>query len=71
VKSLVTIVTSAILPVGSIPLGPTDPGISAADTSIPDSKITAAQTKASDSSAIAMIMGARITPSGAGGSNGL
>jgi len=71
VKRLVTIVTLAILPVGVALIGLGDTHISIADTSIPDNKITTGQTKASNSSVIAMIMIAWTTPSGEGGSNEL
>jgi len=71
VKRLVTIVTLAILPVGLVLFDLTDTDISVADTSIPDNKITTGQTKASNSSAIAMIMIAWTTPAGEGGSNEL
>ena len=70
-KRLVITVTLAILLVGLILFGLTGPKISVADTGIPDSKTTASQTEASNSSAIAMIMGAWTTPSGEGGSNEL
>ena len=52
VKSLVTVVTLAILPVGLILFGLTDLNISVADASIPDNRITTSQTKASNSSAM-------------------
>jgi hypothetical protein len=68
VKRLVTVVTLAILLAGLILFGLTDLNISVADTSIPDNKITTGQTKARNSSAIAMT--ALTTPSGEGGSNG-
>lgn len=71
VKRLVTIVTLAILPVGLVLFDLTDTDIAVADTSIPDNKITTSQTKASNSSAIALIMIAWTTPSGEGGSNEL
>jgi hypothetical protein len=71
VKRLVTVVTLAVLLVGLILFGLTDLNISVADTSIPDNKITTSQTKASNSSAIALIMIAWTTPSGEGGSNEL
>jgi len=64
-------VIPAILLVGLVLLGLSDTNITIADTSIPDNKITTGQTKASNFSAIAMIMGAWTTPSGEGGSNGL
>lgn len=70
-KRLVTIVTSAILPVGLVLFDLADKDISVADTSIPDTKITTGQTKPSNSSAIARIVIAWTTPSGEGGSNGL
>ena len=70
-KRLVTAIILAILPVGLVLFNLTDTDISVADTSIPDNKITTGQTKASNSSAIAMIMGAWTTPSGEGGSNEL
>ena len=70
-KRLVTIVTLAILPVGVALIGLGDTHISIADTSIPDNKITTGQTKASNSSVIAMIKFAWTTPSGEGGSNEL
>jgi len=68
VKGLTAAIIPAILPVGSILFGLTDLNISVADTSIPDNKITTGQTKARNSSAIAMT--ALTTPSGEGGSNG-
>jgi hypothetical protein len=71
VKRLVTIVTGAILLIGLVLLGSNDRDISVADTSIPDNKITTSQTKASNSSAIAITMIAWTIPSGEGGSNGL
>ena len=71
VKRLVTIIALAILLVGLVLLDLSDTDISIADTSIPDNKITTGQTKASNSSAIAMIMIAWTTPSGEGGSNEL
>jgi len=64
-------VIPAILLVGLVLLGLSDTNITIADTSIPDNKMTTSQTEASNSSAIAMIMGAWTTPSGEGGSNGL
>ena len=70
-KRLVIVVTLAILLIGLVLLGSSDTDISLADTSIPDNKITTGQTKASNSSAIAMIMIAWTTPSGEGGSNEL
>ena len=70
-KRLVIVIIPAILLVGSVLLGLSDKDISVADTSIPDNKITTGQTKASNSSAIAMIMIAWTTPSGEGGSNEL
>ena len=70
-KRLVTIVTFAIFLAGLVLFDLTDTDISVADTSIPDNKITTGQTKASNSSAIAMIMIAWTTPSGEGGSNEL
>ena len=70
-KGLVIVVTFAILLVGLVLLDLSDTDISVADTSIPDNKITTGQTKASNSSAIAMIMIAWTTPSGEGGSNEL
>jgi hypothetical protein len=71
VKRLVTIVTGAILLIGLVLLGSNDRDISVADTSIPDNKITTSQTKASNSSAIAVTMITWITPSGERGSNEL
>jgi len=56
VKRLVTVVTGAILLIGLVLLGSNDRDISVADTSIPDNEVTTGQTKASDSSAIAMIV---------------
>ena len=70
-KRLVTAVTLAILLVGLVLIGSGDNDISVADTSIPDNKVTTSQTKASNSSAIAIIMIAWTTPSGEGGSNEL
>ena len=70
-KRLVTVVTLAILLIGLVLSGLSDTRIAIADTSIPDNKITTGQTKASNSSAIAMIMIAWTTPSGEGGSNEL
>ena len=55
-KRLVTVVTGAILLIGLVLLGSNDRDISVADTSIPDNEVTTGQTKASDSSAIAMIV---------------
>jgi predicted homoserine dehydrogenase-like protein len=71
VKRLVTVVTPGILLVGVASIGLGDTHISIADAGIPDNKITTSQTKASNSSAIAMIMIAWTTPSGEGGSNEL
>jgi hypothetical protein len=71
VKRPVTVVTLAILPVGLILFGLTDLNISAADTSVPDNKITTGHTKASNSFGMAMTMIAWTTPCGEGGSNGL
>jgi Flp pilus assembly protein protease CpaA len=71
VKRLVTIVIGAILLIGLVLLGSNDRDISAADTGIPDNKMTTSQTEASNSSAIAMIMIGWTTPSGEGGSNEL
>jgi hypothetical protein len=71
VKRLVSIVTGAILLIGLVLLGSNDRDISVADTGIPDNKVTTSQTKASNSSAIAIIMIAWTTPSGEGGANGL
>ena len=70
-KRQVTVVALAILLVVLVLLRLSDTEISVADTSIPDNKITTGQTKASNSSAIAMIMIAWTTPSGEGGSNEL
>ena len=70
-KRLVTVVTLAILPVGLGLFDLTNTDISVVDTSIPDNKITTGQTKASNSSATAMIMIALTTPSSEGGSNEL
>ena len=71
VKRLVTAIILAILLVGLVLLGISDTDIAIADNSIPDNKRTTGQTKASNSSAIAMIMIAWTTPSGEGGSNEL
>jgi len=71
VKRLVTIVTIAVLLIGLVLLGLSGTDIAVADTSIPDNKLTTGQTKASNSSAIAMIRIAWTTPSGEGGSNEL
>jgi len=71
VKRLITVAILAILLVGLVLLGLSDTLIAIADTSIPDNKITTGQTKASNSSAIAMIMIAWTTPSGEGSSNEL
>ena len=65
------LVPLSILLMGLILLGLSDTDVSVADTSIPDSKITTRQIKASNSSAIAMIMIAWTTPSGEGSSNEL
>ena len=70
-KRLVTIVTLAILPAGLVLFDLSDTHVSVADTSIPDNKMTTSQTKASNSSASAMIMITWTNPSGEGGSNGL
>jgi hypothetical protein len=71
VEGLVILVTVAILLTGLIPFRLTDADISVDGTGIPDNRVTASQTKARNSSAIAMIMIALITLSGEGGSNGL
>jgi len=71
VKRLVTVVTLAIILAGLILLGSGDTDISVADTSISNNEATASISKASNSSAIAMIMIAWTTPSGEGGSNEL
>jgi hypothetical protein len=71
VKRLVTVVTTAILLIGSVLLGLSDMDISVADTSVPDNGITTSQSEASNSSTIAMTMTAWTTPSGEGGSNEL
>jgi len=69
---LVIVVTLAILLAGLVLFDLSDTHISVADTSVPDNKTTASQTKTNNSSAIAMIMGsAWTTPSGEGGSNEL
>ena len=70
-KKLVTVATLAILLVGLILVGLSDTAISIAATSIPDNKIATSQTEARNSCAVATITGARTTPSGEGGSNGL
>jgi hypothetical protein len=70
VEELVIIFSPAILPVGFILFGLTDLNISVADTSIPNNEIAPSQSKARNSCAVAMIMGARTTASGEGGSNG-
>ena len=54
-KRLVTVVTPAILLVGSVLLGLSDTVISIADTSIPNNEITTSQTQASNSTASATI----------------
>ena len=65
-------VIPAILLAELILFGLSDLNISVADTSVPDNKTTASQTKTNNSSTIAMIMGsAWTTPSGEGGSNEL
>jgi hypothetical protein len=70
VTRLVSVVTLAILLIGLILLGLGDTDISAADTSIPDNKITTSQTEARNSCAVDMTMIGRTMPSGEGGSNG-
>jgi hypothetical protein len=59
------------LPAGLVLFDLSDIHISVADTSILDNKVTASQTKASNSCAISMIMIAWTTPSDEGGSNEL
>jgi len=54
-KSLVTVVTLAILLVGLVLLGLNDTAISVADTSIPDNEATSSISKASNSSSSATI----------------
>jgi len=71
VKRSFFLIILAILLIELVLLGLSDIHISVADTSIPDNKITTGQTKASNSSAIAMIMIAWTAPSGEGGSNEL
>jgi len=69
-RPLVLVIIAVIL-VGLILIVLSDTNIYLADTSIPDNKIITGQTKASNSSAIAMIMIAWTAPSGEGGSNEL
>ena len=69
-KRLINVVTLVILLVGLILFDLTDLNISVADTSIPNNEIAPSQSKARNSCAVAMIMGARTTASGEGGSNG-
>ena len=70
-KRLVTIFTFTMLLVGLLLIGLSDTGISVADTRLPDNKIAASQTEARNSYAVATIMGARTTPLGEEGSNGI
>jgi hypothetical protein len=70
VKRLVTVITLAILTVGLILFDLTDLNTSVSDTRLPDNKIATSQIEARNSCAVAMIMGARTTASGEGGSNG-
>ncbi len=54
-KSLVTVVTLAILLVGLVLLGLNDTRIAIADTSIPDNEVTGSVSKTGNSSASATI----------------
>jgi len=55
VKRLVTMVTLAILLIGTVSLGLADEDISVADNSIPDNEVTSSVSKAGNSSASATI----------------
>ena len=54
-KGLVTVVTLAILLVGSVLFGLSDTNIAIADTSIPDNEVASSISKAGNSSATATI----------------
>ncbi len=53
---LVTIVTRAVLLIGSVLFGSSDKDVSVADTSVPDNEVASSVSKAGNSSASATIM---------------
>ena len=53
---LVTIITRAVLLIGSVLFGSSDKGVSVADTSVPDNEVASGISKANNSPASATIM---------------
>ena len=70
-KRPVTVITAVILLIGPVLFGLTELKISVVDTAIPDNRIIASQTRAGNSSAIAMTVIPWTTQHGEGGSNGV
>jgi hypothetical protein len=71
VNGPVNLVALAVLPVGLILFDLIELNISAADTSIPNNEVASILSKTITFSKSGVIMIARTTPSGEGGSNGI